>query len=305
MTKRQSVLVADDSVVARAAIRVYLESHGYHVLEAADGREALDAARRERPDVLLLDVEMPVVDGRAVLAELCQDELLCDTPVVFLTGRTDPDEVVAGLEAGAHDYLRKPFEMAELVARVSAAARVKRLQDELRRRNEELDLFSRLDPLTGLWNRRHIEEELHALCGAARRHGFRVNVVLFDLDHFKSVNDRYGHAAGDAALKAAAACLRAQVRSEDVLGRWGGEEFLAVVPYEDADGVRAMAERVRRGVASVELSCGEGISCRLTTSVGVHGAAGEDAHPETLLAAADRALYEAKAAGRDRVVVAS
>jgi len=301
---KQTVLVAEDSATARATVRIYLTSQGYDVVEAEDGRAALEAARREQPDVILLDVEMPELDGRAVLAALCEDESLCDIPVVFLTGRTDSDEVVAGLQAGAHDYLRKPFEMAELVARVSAAARVKRLQDELRRRNEELDYFSRLDAVTGLWNRRHVDEQLRVLCGAGRRHGFRVNVLLFDLDHFKSVNDSYGHAGGDAALKAAADCLKGHMRSEDVLGRWGGEEFLAVVPYVDEAGAAALAERARAALASQEVQVADGVVCRLTTSVGVHGADGDGLDPDVLVAAADAALYEAKAAGRNRVVVA-
>lgn len=298
------VLVAEDSATARATVRIYLDSHGYSVIEAADGLAALRAARREHPDVILLDVEMPVMDGHSVLAALRADESLCDTPVVFLTGRTDPEEVVAGLSAGAHDYLRKPFDMAELVARVSAAARVKRLQDELRRRNEELDLVSRVDALTGLWNRRHVDEHLRTMCSAARRHGFPVNVLLFDLDHFKSINDQYGHTAGDGALRAAAASFLEHMRSEDVLGRWGGEEFLAVLPYVEVEGAAAVAERARAALEARDVHLGEGVVLTLTTSVGVDGAIGDALDADALVRVADRSLYEAKATGRNRVVVA-
>lgn len=295
------VLVAEDSATARAALRMHLVANGYAVVEAADGQEALEVAKRELPDVILLDVEMPVLDGHRVLAELSRHPQLGDVPVVFLTGRTDPDDLVATLEAGAHDYLRKPFEVPELIARVSAAARVKHLQDELRKRNEELDFFSRLDDLTGLWNRRHMEERLEVLCSASRRHAFPVSILVIDLDHFKAVNDRYGHAGGDEVLKAAAAAIRGHMRVEDVLGRWGGEEFLGIVPYIGANGVTTVAERIRRAVEDLSVTMDGGATVELTASIGVCSRSGPEAHPAEIFGLADRALYEAKNAGRNRV----
>jgi len=193
-----TILVADDSMVVRAVLRRQLEADGHTVIEAVDGEEAITACREYCPDVVLLDVEMPVLDGHATLERLKADPDLKDIPVVFLTGRVDTADVVTGLRLGAHDYLRKPFEANELMARVSAALRTKELQDELRRRNAELDRVSRIDMLTNIYNRRHLDEHLRRAISGARRHGRTVGVLLVDIDHFKDVNDQYGHLAGDA-----------------------------------------------------------------------------------------------------------
>ena len=163
------VLIAEDSLVIRRLLRRQLEEHDYDVIETVDGEDALRAVREEAPDVVLLDVEMPKLDGHAVLTAMQADPDLPPIPVVFITARATTEDVVEGLRLGAHDYLRKPFEPAELVARVSAAARVKRLQDELRRANAELEAVSRTDVLTGLPNRRHLLEHLGLEQGVARR----------------------------------------------------------------------------------------------------------------------------------------
>ena len=297
------VLVADDSATVRAALRYHLVEHGYTVVEADDGERALDAIRRHQPDAVLLDVEMPVLDGHAVLDAMRREDRLADIPVVFLTARTDAAEVVAGLHAGAHDYLRKPFEAAELVARVSAAVRVKQLQDELRQRYDELNRLSRLDALTGLFNRGHAEERLRDLCSASSRHGFPVTVLLVDLDHFKQVNDSYGHPVGDAVLKAAATCIHTHQRTEDVPARWGGEELMLVLPYTDEDGAVAVAERIRAEVAGLRVPTGPGgAEVRITASIGL--CTGRGLAPDSLVGRADQALYRAKSEGRNRVVVA-
>jgi diguanylate cyclase (GGDEF)-like protein len=299
------VLVAEDSATVRAALRMHLVQRGYSVVEACDGEQALAAARAKVPDAILLDVEMPVLDGYAVLAQLREDGALCDVPVVFLSGHTDPAEIVAGLDAGAHDYLHKPFDPAELLARVQAAVRVKQLQDELRRRNDELDFLSRLDTLTGLFIRRHLEERLVELCGASKRHGFPVSVLMLDLDHFKDVNDTYGHPTGDAVLRAAAESVLSHMRAEDVPGRWGGEELLVVLPYIDAAGALAVAERTRAAVEALAVDVpgsATGQQVRVTASIGV--CTQERADPTSLIDRADRAMYQAKSEGRNRIVVA-
>ena len=220
-----TILVAEDSLVIRVALRRQLSAQGYEVVEAEDGAEALARCRQVRPDVLLLDVEMPQLDGHQVLAIVKEDPELRDIPVVFLTARAKTDDVVEALRQGAHDYLRKPFEPSELIARVRAALRLKAVQDELRRRNAELERVSRTDPLTGIHNRRHMDELLHKLLSAARRHEQSVAVVMIDIDHFKQVNDSTGHAAGDRVLQVVAQRLTSVLRVEDELGRWGGEEI--------------------------------------------------------------------------------
>jgi diguanylate cyclase (GGDEF)-like protein len=302
MSARPVVLVADDSFVIRAVLREHLEEQGYAVVEAADGEAALALCRDAGPDALLLDVEMPGRSGHEVLAALQADADLRDIPVVFLTGHSDTGDLVKAIEGGAHDYLRKPFEPAELLARVRAAVRVKSLQDELKRRNAELDLISRTDVLTGLYNRRHLEEHLGQLFSAARRHGHGFAVVMLDIDHFKTINDSVGHAGGDIVLREVAARVRSSVRREDIPGRWGGEEFLLLLPFLDADGTRALGERLRTAVAATPVDFG-GRPIPVTVSLG--GAAGvDDGGPEALVRRADAALYAAKHAGRNRVEVA-
>jgi two-component system, cell cycle response regulator len=300
--KGRTILVAEDSRVVRAILREPLRAHGYRVLEAADGEQALALCVAELPDVVLLDVEMPVLDGHQVLARIKQQPELADVPVVFLTARATTEDVVQGLRLGAHDYLRKPFEASELLARVSAALRVKSLQDELRRRNLELDQMSRTDALTGLYNRRHLEERLGEFVSLARRHGEDLAAAMIDLDHFKRINDTAGHPAGDAVLQVTAERLRGILRAEDVLGRWGGEEFLALLPRTDTAGAQLAAERMRQAVAGPPIPLPEGGEVRVTASIGA--AAGVDQGADGLVQRADAALYEAKATGRDRVVVA-
>lgn len=296
-----TILVADDSMVVRAVLRRQLEADGHTVIEAVDGEEAIQACRDTRPDVVLLDVEMPVLDGHATLERLKGDEDLCDIPVVFLTGRVDTADVVTGLRLGAHDYLRKPFEANELMARVSAALRTKSLQDELRARNAELDRVSRIDTLTGIYNRRHLDEHMRQAIAAARRHDRNVGVLLIDIDHFKDVNDRYGHLAGDAVLREVATRLQSTQRTEDALGRWGGEEFIAVLSDTPAESIGLVAERMRQVVASAPFDLGDGNRITVTVSIG-HVSGTDDA--EVLVHRADDALYAAKARGRNRVEAA-
>jgi diguanylate cyclase (GGDEF)-like protein len=296
-----TILVADDSMVVRAVLRRQLETDGHTVVEAVNGAEAIDACREYRPDVILLDVEMPVLDGHATLARLKADPELKDIPVVFLTGRVDTADVVTGLHLGAHDYLRKPFEANELMARVSAALRTKWLQDELRTRNAELDRVSRIDMLTNIYNRRHLDEHLRSVISAARRHDRTIGVLIVDIDHFKNVNDEHGHLAGDAVLREVAARLAQAMRTEDALGRWGGEEFLAVLTDTPPEGVRVMAERLRQVIAAAPFTLDDGSQIRVTVSVG-HASGTEDA--EVLVHRADDALYVAKAEGRNRVAAA-
>jgi len=296
-----TILVADDSMVVRAVLRRQLEADGHTVVEAVDGEEAITACREQHPDVILLDVEMPVLDGHATLERLKADPGLRDIPVVFLTGRVDTADVVTGLRLGAHDYLRKPFETNELMARVSAALRTKWLQDELRARNAELDRVSRIDMLTNIYNRRHLDEHLRRAIAAARRHDRTVGVLLVDIDHFKDVNDRYGHLSGDQVLKEVAARLQSTMRTEDALGRWGGEEFIAVLSETPSGSVGVIAERMRQAIAGAPFVLDDGSQIPVTVSVG-HVSGTDDA--ELLVHRADDALYVAKAEGRNRVAAA-
>jgi len=293
-----TVLITDDSLVIRAVVRSHLEAAGYHVVEAVDGRAAIAHCRQTPPDVILLDIEMPGLDGYEVLEVLKADPMLMDLPVVFLTTLTDMDNVLRGLRGGAHDYLKKPFEPAELVARVAAAAHVKKLQDQLRQRNAELDLLSRTDALTGLSNRRHLEFVLAHYHADSVRHQDPLSVLLLDIDHFKRVNDGYGHPAGDVVLTEFASRLRAALREGDVAGRWGGEEFLVVLPRTGLEGAFALAERFRLVVAATPMRA-EGVEIAVTVSGGC--AMGPLGTVAELVGRADTLLYSAKGAGRNRI----
>jgi len=294
------ILVADDSLVVRAVLRDQLEREGYEVFEATDGPSALTQTAAIRPDAILLDIEMPGLDGHQVLVRLKHDEHLQDIPVVFLTGRTTTDEMVAGLRAGAHDYLRKPFEPAELIARIGGAVRIKRLQDQLRERNDQLDLLSRIDPLTGCYNRRHIDEQLLRYGSSARRRAQPMAVLMLDIDHFKRVNDTEGHPGGDSVLQQVVHRLQSAVRADDVIGRWGGEEFVVIAPQTDMAGGMLLAERVRIAVGDTPMDLGDHT---ITVTVSVGCASGIDAG-EALVAQADLALYQSKSGGRNRSTAA-
>lgn len=292
-----TILFAEDERAVRTLVRNLLIKHGYDVVAAENGVQALELVDQVKPDVILLDVEMPGIDGYGVLAALRARNDLAHVPVIFLTGRASVEDVVDGLASGAHDYLCKPFDDAELLARVAAALRVKRLEDELRRRNAELDVVSRTDVLTGLYNRRHLEESMRQLSSQARRYGQPFSVVMLDIDRFKDINDEYGHGPGDDVLRTIARRVQASIRESDVIGRWGGEEFLALLPMTDLDGARTFAERIRAmidwaevvidgvGTVHVTISCG----CAAGTDVG------------ELLLRADEALYAAKKDGRNAV----
>jgi two-component system, cell cycle response regulator len=270
------------------------------VVEAVDGEDALRSVSRTRPDLILLDVEMPNLDGHGMLAKLREDPSTDDIPVVFLTARSSTEDVVEGLRLGAHDYLRKPFEPAELLARVTAALRVKALQDELRQRNDELTAMSRTDALTGLPNRRALAGYLEEVCSLARRVGKQAALLMVDVDHFKQVNDTHGHDAGDDVLQEVARRLKSVCRTEDMAGRWGGEEFLVIAPMTGIEGAAALGERVRAAIAASPIHVDEtGADLAVTASIGA--TAGVD-DGDALLRIADAALYEAKRSGRDRVV---
>lgn len=301
-----TVLIADDSAVIRAVLRHHLEEEGYHVEVAVDGPGAIEMMRRYQPDVVLLDIVMPGLDGREVLSRVKAEEELAGTPIVFLTSRTGSDEIVAALRAGAQDYLKKPFELAELIARVGAAVRTKRLQDALRQRSAELEAMTRTDALTGVFNRRHLEEELWRFVRLASRHGESVAVILLDVDSFGQIGETHGRGAGDAILKEFARRVQEAVRAEDILGRWGdaaedkagGEQFLLVLPQTDIDGACVFGERVRSTIAAAPFAAGDR-QIEITVSGGC--AAGAEP-PMALVSRAEAALDQAREAGGNRLV---
>jgi diguanylate cyclase (GGDEF)-like protein len=288
------VLVVDDSPDAVALAEARLAGEGLEISSADGGRAGLETARREAPDLVLLDLDMPDLSGFDVCRALKADAELCMIPVIFLTGSASSEDKVKGLDLGAVDYVTKPFDAFELRARVRAALRTKRLQDLLAK-------YAQIDPLTELWNRRALTERMRQEWARVRRREESLAVILADVDHFKQVNDRYGHQVGDGVLCRVAGVLAEHCRGSDVPARYGGEEFAVLLPGQGLDGAASLAERCRREIEAIRLSA-KGEQVAVTASFGVGDSAGADA-AATLIERADKALYEAKRAGRNRVHV--
>jgi two-component system, cell cycle response regulator len=296
------ILVVDDHEDNVELLRARLEARGYRVEAAMDGQEALDKVFESPPDLILLDVMMPRVDGIEVVRRLKGTADLPFIPIIMQTALETTEDKVEGLDAGADDYITKPINFAELEARVKSLLRIKALQEQLEAANANLLKMSQTDGLTGVDNRRHIEERLSEMFEHAARLAEPLACVMVDVDHFKSVNDTHGHQAGDAVLKQVAAVLRDSAREIDRVGRYGGEEFIVLLPASNIDDAVAFAERVREAVERRDFSY-DGGSLRRTLSAGVAAwPHPEVRHQEALVKAADDALYVAKARGRNRVV---
>jgi two-component system cell cycle response regulator len=296
------ILVVDDHEDNVELLRARLEARGYEVEAAMDGQEALDKVRASPPDLMLLDVMMPRLDGMEVTRQIKGDSSLPFIPIIMQTALETTEDKVEGLDAGADDYITKPINFAELEARVKSLLRIKALQEELAHANEALLKASQTDALTGLDNRRHIEEQLTDMFAHAARLNEPLACMMCDLDHFKSVNDSYGHQAGDEVLKQLSAILRDEAREIDRVGRYGGEEFMLLLPGTVLDAAVTFAERVRKRIEGHTFSFPGGSLSR-TASFGVSGWP----HPkikacDSLVRAADDALYVAKEMGRNRVV---
>jgi len=299
-----TVLVVEADDVLREGILAQLDASGHRVAVATDGAGALARLAADLPDAVLLADELPDMAGVEALARLRADEDLAAVPVIMLTRSGDRDALLAALRRGAHDCLAAPFDPAELDARVLAALRVKALHDQLVEANRRLAEQAMTDELTGLANRRHGAHELERAVALAVRHGQEhvLALVRVDVDRFKAINDTHGHQAGDEVLAEVARRLAGAVRSGDELARWGGDEFVAILPATDREGACAAAERMRAAVAAAPVAAA-GIELAVTISAGWAHWVGDT--PDDLLARADRALYEAKDRGRNIVRPAS
>ena len=305
------ILIAEDDTVSRTILRRAVEKFGHECLAAASGEEAWELYK-ESPDldVIISDWMMPGMDGLELCRLVRGDERGTYTYFIFLTALGDREHLLMGLEAGADDYLSKPLDRDELQVRLISAARVTALHRRLAQHGEELEelnrrLFeqSREDPLTGLGNRLRLDEELETLQARVDRYGYSYAVILCDVDFFKSYNDRHGHVAGDEVLKRVAGEIRSQCRSGDTAYRYGGEEFLVVLPEQPIEAAVAVADRLRRSVESLGIPHeSKDPAGPVTISAGVAALrAGDGKSTDDLLKEADAALYRAKDAGRNLV----
>ena len=300
------ILVADDSLVMRRLLESILGGLGYEVLSAKDGAEAWAVlSEPDAPQIAILDWMMPVYTGLELCNMVRDLRRKSYTYLILLTSKGLRQDIVEGLSAGADDYVVKPFEKQELEVRLRAGRRIIDLQAELVAAQAALIEQATCDALTKIWNRAYILDALDREVVRARRENRVLGVLMIDIDHFKLVNDTYGHQAGDAALRETARRMQSAIRPYDTLGRYGGEEFLMVVPGCDDACLAAHAERLR-AVMETELFSVGTVEVHLTASFGASStSAGSDVTGEDLIRAADSALYQAKRGGRNRVVVAT
>lgn len=295
------ILVADDSALYSKMVKDTLSSQPCTLLFAKNGYEALELFKEHKPALVITDWVMPEIDG----LELCR-RIRGDFPEVYsylmlLTSNDQKESVVIGLQAGTDDYLSKPFHPGELVARVGVGRRVVELQREIQRKNRQLEAMALTDSLTSLPNRRAIDVWAPRQISAAVRYGFPMWVVMADLDFFKTINDGYGHNAGDIVLQGFAEILRRNTRAYDICGRVGGEEFLLAITHAERKDVGTVIERIRRTLEQQEFSF-QGSIIHATASFGVAGLNHDKAADFGALAArADAAMYSAKQKGRNRV----
>ncbi len=303
------ILIVDDHEDNIEVLRVRLESWGYGTDACYNGIDALAYVEKSPPDLILLDVMMPEISGIEVARRIKGNKALPFIPIIMQTALDSTEDKVEGLEAGADDYITKPIDFAELKARLRSMLRIKRLQEALEERekellevNERLRFMSQTDALTGLDNRRHLNERIDEMFQHAQRLNEPFSLVMCDLDKFKSVNDTYGHQVGDEVLKQLARILKDEAREIDRVGRYGGEEFMLLLPGTVLDAAVTFAERVRKRIEGHTFTF-DGGTLQRTASFGVSGWP----HPaisdsDALVRTADDALYVAKETGRNRVI---
>jgi diguanylate cyclase (GGDEF)-like protein len=299
------ILVADDSPVYRKLVEQSLSQEHYTLLIAKNGRQALDLFAEHQPGVVITDWSMPDISGIELCQHIRRDFNQFYAYVILLTGNTDKEELIEGLAAGADDYVTKPFHSGELQARVRVARRMVELHRQIQDKNRQLEELALTDPLTGLPNRRAIDVWAIRELSAAARYNFSIWVAMADLDHFKNVNDSYGHDAGDTVLKGFAEVLKSNTRDSDVCARLGGEEFLVVITHVEKENVTIPIERIRTQFECQKFAVADR-TFGATASFGIAGLR-VTASPNfsDLVARADAALYSAKKKGRNRIELAT
>jgi two-component system, cell cycle response regulator len=295
------VLVVDDSPVYRKLVEQILSSQGYSLLFACDGAEAARIYEEHSPCMVITDWMLPDFSGFDLCRRIRSDASRPYTYIIVMTSNTEKDNLVKALESGADDYVTKPFDQGEMLARVGVGRRIVDLNRQLAAKSKELEEAARTDSLTSLPNRRAIEEWAARQLRGAARHGFPLWVVLGDIDNFKSINDTFGHNSGDTVLKTFAEVLKRCTRASDICGRLGGDEFVLVITHVDGEHIGETINRFREQFADLAFSF-QGQTVKLTASFGVAGTADKELSEfGLLLNTADEMLYQSKRAGRNLV----
>lgn len=311
----QDIVIVDDTPDNLRLLAGILKERGYKVRPAPSGARALATIRKDPPELILLDIMMPEMDGYEVCKRLKSDESLRDIPVIFLSALHEVLDKVKAFKAGGVDYISKPFQVEEVLARVSTHLTIRAQQMALELQNEELikkntlimeqskelEVLASKDPLTGLSNRRDFFRKARDEEKRSSRTNRHFSLIVMDIDHFKKVNDTYGHDCGDAVLKGVARGLEQTLRVQDVVARWGGEEFACLLPETEMDGARHVADKIRRNIEDMRHGCGSVSAVSITVTIGICLCDGS-CSIEECIRRADAALYKGKEQGRNRVV---
>jgi two-component system, cell cycle response regulator len=298
------ILIAEDESINRRLVKKHLADAGYETVEAEDGQAAWELFQSEPFHFVITDWMMPRLDGPALIQNIRNSGQSHYTYIIILTAMDETENVVRGLESGADDYLTKPLNGRELIARVSSGMRILKLEEQLMQARKQMEVLAMHDGLTGLLNRRAIEEQAEAEFSIARRKERSLSIILLDIDHFKRVNDTHGHKMGDEVLQRVAGVLSESLRKYDRLGRWGGEEFLLILPDTDSQGAMIVAERLRVQTAETNIPQENGEPFSVQISLGVATTIVLKFSTITLagfIDEADQALYKAKQGGRNQV----
>jgi len=297
----RKILIVDDDPQSLKISKLALEHEGYVVKAVASGEQALSEFSHFQPHLILLDMSMPGLNGIETLRKIREIERY--TSVIFLSGKSGTEHVITGLEAGANDYIRKPFDVAELLARVRTQLRIKDLNDRLKAANDRLKELVDIDDLTGLFNMRSLYEKLDFEIERARRYERSLGVIMMDLDHFKQVNDSNDHLFGSFVLAEVGKMIKANMRKVDFAARYGGDEYLIVLTEINREGIQTFCERLCLAISNRVFEKDQ-FKIQLTASLGfaVSSPAKEEIDARNLVRKADRALYEAKDQGRNRVI---
>lgn len=301
----EKILIAEDDANIAELVKIILEAKGYETEWAEDGELALNKAQKMVPDLILLDVMMPRMNGYEVLKAIKENSKLNHIPVIFLTVKGETDSKVVGLRMGGHDYITKPFDLDELIARVEAALRIKGEQDHLRDVNKRLSELSMTDPLTSLFNKRYLMERFHEEVERAKRYEYPIACLKIDVDNFKSANEQFGELQGNQILQQIAVIMKNSNRVVDIIARISGEEFLLILPQTDLGGAETVGLRLQQLVAETRF-VRNAPDFSVTITLGVSAfSTDEITTKEELLKATEYALLEAKNKGNNQLVACS
>ncbi|MBI5353721.1 MAG: diguanylate cyclase [Chloroflexi bacterium] len=297
------ILIVEDELIYRRMVKKQLLEADHDIVEAEDGRAAWELFQREPFQFVITDWMMPGLDGPELIRNIRKSRQENYTYIIMLTAMNDKENIVVGLESGADEYLTKPFNSRELIARVASGMRILKLEEQLMHARKQMEVLAMHDSLTGLLNRRAIDEYAEGEFSRAVRQERALSVIMIDVDHFKGVNDRFGHKVGDRALQRVAGILTSDLRGYDRVGRWGGEEFILILPDTPLDGAAKVAERLRVRTEEMKISLENDELFSIHISLGVACSCGQFQSTAKLIDAADQALYKAKQNGRNRVCV--